>query len=184
MTIRDDIFTALIAWLQTAPLSLTAQQVIRARQPVDAPKPAKPYLTLLLLTLDIPNGTDWKVSALAGGLPTQRTAGNRSSTLSIQAYGEGAEDWLTTAHMMLDRVGVGDALTTAGLSLDRLGAITDLSAVLDTGYEARYSAEYTLRYGVISATETLTPVESVVTTSTYTSDTSGDLTITDTISTV
>ncbi len=183
MSVRDDIYTAVLAWLQAAPLSLTDQQVVRARQPVDAPRPAKPYLTILLAVLDIAEGEDWDVAAISGSDPTRQIAGTRTGTLSIQGYGDGAEEWLADVNLALRRRDVGDALTAAGVSLDRASGITDLSVVLDTGFEGRYSVDYTVRYGVLSGVETLIPVDEIVATSTYTSDTSGDLVVVDTITT-
>ena len=182
MSVRDDIYAAILAWLQAAPLSLTSAQVIRARQSGDAPRPAEPYLTVLLPVLDVPTSQDWHVETVSGSDPVRQLAGARTGTLSIQGSGGGADEWLADAELMLGRHDVNKALNAAGVALDRTGGLTDLSAVLDTGFEQRYSAEYTVRYGILSAAETLIPVEEIVTTTTYTSDTSGDLVVANTIS--
>ena len=173
MTVRDDLLTAIRRWIQLsvgfsdieagfASAAGVEVKVILARQ--DAPRPAKPYLTLLLTSLDERIGEDHEVESLTGaGAPQRQSRGARRARLSVNGYGDEAEDWLREAGLGLRRNDVGKALFEAGLGILVATPVTDISAVVDSGFEGRFLAEYEILYGVASAAEELLAVETVST---------------------
>lgn len=171
MTTRDDVLAAVIAWFQVAAVgptdtALTDQQVIKSR---GRPRPVKPYATVELIAFDIERGSDDEVPGIAGGPgfePTKQIRGERSATASIQTFGSEGAGWLATAALRLRHDSILRLLTASGITINTAGGSTNLSALLDTGFEDRFVREFEIVYMDETAPEAMieaTNTETVVT---------------------
>jgi hypothetical protein len=181
MSTHEDLLQASISWLKvgTQPPGgppLTDQQIIFARQTTDPPgeRPAKPYLTVDLLLYDTPQGEDDEVPSVVGTDPSRIVRGLRAAQLSVQGFGLDTRDWLETAATRLRHDSIKVLHQTLGITVDTDGGVTDLSALLDTGFEDRFVREFAMLYMLESAEETMSEAATVETTATFTSP-SGDL---------
>lgn len=114
--------------------------VTYAKQTDDSPRPPKPYLTLNIIAGPRPLTMDDELRYIDddefGSL-----VGQRSHTLSIQAYGDGFNDILSKIQSFLDDPDKRDLLREADIAVTSKGAITDISRALSTGYEHRASLD-------------------------------------------
>lgn len=144
----DAVLSAIIAYMREAMArygvtSPTTRAIIRADQA--GTKPAEPFLTIRVLTWGRPEGLTaearWSTS------PEGRIIRHyESGTLSIQGYGADTARWLEAIRRGLDHDDLDTALAAAGLFLEPLGGLTNLSAALETGTEARFSMDLECRY--------------------------------------
>lgn len=67
-------------------------------------------------------------------------------TLSLQGYGVATAEWLAAIRRHLDDDVATAPLAAAGFDLGQLSGIINLSAVLDTSIEARYSLDLSVDY--------------------------------------
>lgn len=181
MAVREDILQGVRSWLMLA-ATLTDDQVIVAND--GGPRPELPYLTVLVLVADIQVGEDEVIRGLSGATPTVKVRGTRRATVSVQAFGAAAEEWLVLARLGLRLPTVQADLLSSGLSIEPQGAPRDISRVLDTGIESRFTWDLDVLYGVESDTETETAAGTVAMTTIF-EDVSPDpdpLTVTTTIS--
>lgn len=171
MTTRDDLLDALIAWFKVGAVAptataLTDQQVIKAR---GGPRPSKPYATIELITFDIERGSDDEVPGLGAGpgfLPTQQIRGERSASASIQTFGSEGAGWLAMAALRLRHESILTLLKASGITINTDGGSTNLSALLDTGFEDRFVRQFEIVYMDETAPEAMTEAtntETVVT---------------------
>lgn len=171
MTTRDDILAATIEWFKVGAVGptdapLTDQQVIKARR--KSGRPPKPYATHELITFDLERGSDDEVPGIAGGPgfePTKQIRGERSATLSIQVFGAEGAGWLATAALRLRHDSILQLLRASGITINTDGGSTNLSTLLDTGFEDRFVREFEIVYmdettpeAMIEATTTTTTV--------------------------
>ncbi len=161
------IENALHDWVSVA-TGLAADAVIWVEQL--PPRHARPFETLKLIGLT-PDARHELIpthdpTAPAGAEITLTAAGYRKLGVSVQIYSaavtgsDTARALLTKAQAQLALPTVQDALRTAGVTFSSEPGITDLSALLDTGFESR--AAMTLELDVVddSASETTTYIES------------------------
>ena len=152
-TNRDVIGEAIRQWFISAltpeVFDGTSTNIIFAND--NGPRPALPYITVLVTVADIPKGTDERVSETNGsGNPTIRAKGDRFGTVSINAFGRDSSGWIEVATLRLEYDSIKDALTAAGLTVTTLGGgVTDLSTLLGDKIEPRYQRDFEFGYAVI-----------------------------------
>lgn len=144
--INDAQWAAFFAWLKAAIEAetdevLTAAQAVQADQ--DYPSPASPYLTARVLTAGQPDGATAEISSTADGVRATR---GESATVSIQGFGASTLAWLSAIQIGIELEALWAPLDAQGLVVDELTPITNLAAVLDTGFEARYQMDLRVRY--------------------------------------
>lgn len=120
------------------------------------PKPAKPYVTVRVTSLGPPRGPaervhgvtldgddpgDWSLA-----LPNSKMRERREPTISLQGYGTGSAVWLDTLQINLDSVASLAVQAEHHVSALLQAPVTDLSALLDTAEEQRFSLELRLRH--------------------------------------
>jgi hypothetical protein len=144
---RTDIEDVVRSWLVAAGASggipSADSAVIIADQ--DGPRPALPYLTVRVLLYDLPVGEDESAVDDADP-PTVRQRGQRTGTVSVNAYGTGAEDWLERAVLLLRSPSVAALLLAGGLTIRPEGGISNLSGLRDTGTETRFHRDFAIDY--------------------------------------
>jgi hypothetical protein len=124
---------------------------------VAGPRPEPPYVTLGWNTLGQSTGEVERQVFEVGANTVVRHTGPRTATLSIQGYGEVTSDWMEEFKLQLGDVQVTRILaTTAGCSVYDSGSVQDITALLDTSRERRYSLDLTVAYDVIKD-RTVTP---------------------------
>lgn len=187
MAASETVLQAVRDWLQANADSggaLTDAQVIVAEP--DAPRPAKPYLTVKVTTPGAVVGVDETISDLDGSSdPRRRANGIRRATVSVQGFGAGTEAWLERALLRLAFASVTEAFDTAGVNAPTTtGGVRDISELLGTAWEPRYALDIDVGYGLRTASD---DAESPIALSTVDSDTTlagttpTDLTIDQTI---
>lgn len=118
-------------------------------------RPAKPYVTIRLLTPGGgTHGPAERVDSLSTGTPKTRMRERREATVSLQGYGVDAGAWLDALQLGLDSPASLAAQATAGVAAVLLTPVTDLGAMLDTAEETRFSLELILRHRYESAPAT------------------------------
>jgi len=187
MAASETVLQAVRDWLQANAASagaLTDAQVIVA-QP-DAPRPAKPYLTVKVTTPGAVVGVDETILDLDGSSdPRRRANGIRRASVSVQGFGAGSEAWLERALLRLAFSSVTEAFATAGVDTPTsTSGVRDIAALTGTAWEPRYALDLDVGYGLRTATDdaespiALTTVDSDTT---LTGTTPTDLTIDQTI---
>ena len=168
---RAALENAVRAWLVLAGASGgipdADRSVIIADQ--DHVRPELPYLTVRVLSYDIEVGIDGDLVLDDGeGGATWEARGRRTSTVSLNGYGDGAEEWLRRAHAMLRAPSVKSLLDTAGINVREAGDLQNLSALLDQGTQARFQRDIEVDYELAGDQEAVVPLELVELESTYT----------------
>lgn len=156
---RETILQAFRSALIAA-LSVDPGKVIPAND--TGPRPTLPYLTVHVTTPGVVVGVDEEVDAVdAAGEPARRSVGQRTATVSVNAYGDGTEAWLECFVLSLTRTHVRAVWDSNGLAVDPFGAPRDLSTWLDTAFEARWLQEFRVQYQQAGPVETLTGLDDV-----------------------
>lgn len=144
---REAVENAARLWLVAAGAAggvpNASRAVIFADQ--DGPRPPLPYVTLRIETFDLPVGED-EDRVDDSDPPTWRGRGNRRGSISVNAFGAGAADWLERAHLFLRAPSVKAQLTAAGIGVRPLGAPNNLSRLLDDKSQTRFQRDFAIDY--------------------------------------
>lgn len=142
------VYTALIAWARGSivadggePPPGSAIRIVQANQ--ENVKPALPFLTVLLSALGQTEGLTAVVDGNADG---DRVLRYEYGTVSIQGYGLPTRRWLSALLVSLDLDELTAPLAAAGIDLSELGGVSDLSGLLDTSNQPRFSLDLRIRY--------------------------------------
>lgn len=155
MTIQLDIFRAVRGWLKAATLpALTDAQVIPSDD--KGPRPALPYLSVKLTTLHQRLGEDERgVEVLGADTPQEQVrltvTGARRGVLQLRGFGDAPGEWLAAAELALSDPQILMGLSELGVSVRSLGGLIDVSALLDTKIEARWSQDFEVTYQLRSS---------------------------------
>lgn len=148
----EQVLQAVRTWLKTAAggTALTDTQVFSANPGTQAKggtRPPMPYLLVNILD-ETERGSEAGVSTVGGDVarPTWKVKGQMRATATVNAFGDGAVEWLRTARLRLPDPVVQDGLTTLGISVRSLGPMRNLSALRDSSFESRYLAEFEIGY--------------------------------------
>lgn len=132
---------------------LSANNVIMLEPEVpNSPRPNKPYMTIKLVTLAVPFGTDvmeYVPSAAPGDPDAFNYGGPRAMTASFNSYGQThwqAYNVMALWQSALNQEPTQSALGTAGIAFWKAAAILDLSELLNTGFEGR--AQMDVDFGI------------------------------------
>lgn len=175
---RVALENAVRAWLVLAGASggipNADRAVIVADQ--DHVRPALPYLTVRILSWDVGGGpgVDEDLIRATDDGATWEARGRRTSTVSLNGYGDGSEAWLVRAHAMLRAPSVRTLLDTAGICVRDAGNLQNLSALLDEGTQTRWQRDLEVDYEldfVADDREDVVPLEEVVVENTFDSTT-------------
>lgn len=124
-----------------AATGLPQNSVIRAQgQGPVQPRPKLPYVTFAYRRAAIRNGYDAVVSAYAEGDTLWRYIGERGIAMDLTAYGRDQDEAYGLALGMqcgLQQEPIQNILGASGLTLWTLGDVTDVTALLNTGFEGR-----------------------------------------------
>ena len=153
MTVRADLIQAVRTWLQTND-SLTDLQVIKAD--AKEARPPIPYLTVRLLTYDIKVGDDERRTGLDGADPVASVRGQRRGTVTVQAFGDTATEWLSDAKLALRLESIRAILFASGIAVNVIEGQGNIAAVIADQTELRASEDFDLAYTIVSANETET----------------------------
>lgn len=182
MTIRASIENAVRAWLVLAGaaggVANPDRAVIFGDQ--DTTRPSLPYVTVRVLVYDIPVGEDEDLVDDADP-PTWRGRGQRTGTVSVNAYGAAAEAWLERAVFMLRSPSVQTLLTAGGLTVRPEGGLNNLSSLLDDKTQVRFQRDFAVDYerdAEPTDAEAAVELEQVVHEDTFGSDVPGDRVVT------
>lgn len=136
----DAILAGMRQWI-VASTNATADKVIP--QDDDAPRPAPPYITIKVLTHDTPTGQS---NVYYNTDLEERVRSFRQATVSVQAYGREAGQWLEKASDTLELSSVQSILDTRGFSVEPMTGMTNVGALLDDRRETRYSRDFMIQY--------------------------------------
>lgn len=160
MSVLSDIEDGVRAWLVAAGASggvpNAARAVIIADQ--DAVRPPLPYLTVKVILYDVQVGEDEDLVD-DEATPRWSARGQRTGTVSVNAYGTTAAGWLERAKLMLRAPSTHTILTAAGLTIRPVGGTNNLSALLDDATEARFQQDFAVDYERVAS---VTELEEVV----------------------
>lgn len=173
MSVRSAIEDGVRAWLVAAGVAggvpNAARAVIFADQ--DAVRPALPYMVVRVVVYDIPVHEDEDLFDDESP-PQWRGRGSRTSTVSVNAYGTGAEAWLERATLFLRSPATLAQLGAAGLAVRTEGGLNNLSGLLDESSQVRFQRDFLVDYTREGAdpadTEAVTELELVVHEDTWT----------------
>jgi hypothetical protein len=141
------------AWVKAlcAITQLPANQVIRAegQGPVQ-PRPKLPYVTFKYRMAAMRNGYDAVVPATDAGDTMWRYVGERGISIDVITYGRDQDEAYGLAlgiQSGLQQQPFVEILSSAGLCVWTLGDVSDVTALLGTGFEGRALLECTLWQG-------------------------------------
>ncbi len=173
MTVKSTILQGVREWLMATASSaaLTDYQVIPADD--KGPRPALPYLTVRVGPIARVGEEEAVHDKNVDGDPVVTQKGLRRSIVSVNGYGEGAEEWLAQAVLCLGAKAATDQLDYgAGIVVVASFDPTDLSALVDTEIEARVQQDFEVFFMLESDDEEFVECETVVV---YTDYDSGSL---------
>ena len=147
MSIRTDLEDGLISWLTLAGAAAGIPNADEAVIPADedGERPDLPYLVVRVLVYDVPFGEDDEFVDDATP-PVFRGRGQRSATVSVNAFGADAEAWLERAVFTLRYPAIKANLTAAGLAVEPVGGLNNLSSLLDDRTQVRFQRDFTVAY--------------------------------------
>jgi hypothetical protein len=122
---------------------------------VNGPRPPKPYITLKLITGPLVKGSFDEIRPVPGK-PTRSTlSGERQYTMNLISYGEGGVDALDLIQTLMDSPSIRTKFKSdADISIVNRGGITDISALLETGFEVRATLDVVFNKSVNVEIET------------------------------
>ena len=103
----------------------------------NSPRPTRPYLAMKIIGPAVKSGTD-SIDAISGTL--FNSGGNRKMTISFNAYGrshEEAYNYMELIQCYFNAESVLETLRRVGIAVWTIGNVSDLSALLNTGFEGR-----------------------------------------------
>lgn len=166
MLIRAAIENAVRAWLVAGGvvggIPNADRAVIFAHQ--DGPRPPMPYLLVNLLVPSVQVGEDEEIVDDADP-PQHHIRGNRYATVSVNAFGATAFDWLELAALRLRAPSIKALNTAAGIAVQPMGGVNDLSALRDQSTERRWQQDFRVdfvRQAAELETESLIEFEQMV----------------------
>lgn len=143
-TLRETLVAAGRALL-VAVVPASSGHVINAGS--KGPRPAKPYVTVRCTSPGGLLGPAERVDGLdGGGVPITRMRQRREASVSFQAYGIDAADWLDAMQLNIDSEASLAAQALSSIAAVLQTPVTDISTLLDTAEEGRYSLELRFRY--------------------------------------
>lgn len=147
MSIRSDLEDAIRNWLVMSGaqggITTPAAKVVFADQ--DAPRPAMPYLLIRLNAYDVMVGEDQHF-VTDDTIPLWVPQGQRTGSVSINAFGATAEAWLERAKLMLHAPSVLAASITDGITIRPVGGMNNLSYLLDDHTQVRFQHDFAVDY--------------------------------------
>lgn len=147
----DNAKQALLTWMQRE----TGLKCIYAEQAEHRPQP--PYGTVKFVN---PSNRVGGIDELRASGSTFKTAGLRTATVSLNIFGEGANDKMSALRDTLDRPDVGDEFLAADFACIGEQGPQDLTAEEDTSYRERSQMDLTIQYAQERETA-IGPIESV-----------------------
>jgi hypothetical protein len=145
-SIEDTVRAWLVASAVAGGVPHPDRAVVIADQ--DAARPPLPYLLVRVLVHDIPVGEDEDLVDDADP-PTWRARGQRTGTVSVNAFGVGAEAWLERAVIMLRSPSVAAILLAGGLTVRPEGGLNNLSGLLDERTQVRFHRDFFVDYAKV-----------------------------------
>ena len=144
----DVITNAVLAWLRAANGGLTNAQAIRAES--KGPRPPKPYMTVKVTPDQRTAAHDELIDAIdvATSAPDRKVRGQRRALVEVQGFGSGAFAWLEAAGLSLGLDSFRETLTTAGLTIRQAGDPLEVSALVDTEIEPRWTVPFEADYQI------------------------------------
>jgi hypothetical protein len=177
VSVQADIEDAVRGWLalvgEEGGIPDADSAVVIADQ--DAVRPPLPYLVVRVDVYDLVVHTD-ETSADDSDPPVWQTRGQRTGTVSVNAYGPTAAGWLERAVLMLRAPSVQALLSTAGLTIRPEGGARNLSGLLDDATQARLQRDFFVDYGTDTGAEAVLELAEAVHADTWESDHPSDLT--------
>lgn len=179
MSTRSDLEDAIRSWLVAAGASggiaTPDERVIMADQ--DGVRPDLPYAVVRVNSYDDQVAEDEDIVDDAA-TPTYTGRGQRTASVSVNAFGAGAEAWLERAVSLLGAPSVRAILDTAEIAVRVDGPINNLSGLLDDGTQLRFQRDFAVDYELVSDSETMTELGTVEHADTWSSPSSADRTAT------
>ena len=162
MSTREDLIQVVRTWLQgSQAVTLTDAQVIKADG--KEARPPLPYLTVRLISYDVKVGDDERRTGLSGGGdPVASVRGQRRASVTVQAFGDLATEWVTEATAALRRESIREILIASGVAIQPLTGQTNIAAVLADQTELRSSDDFDRAYSYESSEETETELSELV----------------------
>lgn len=163
---RTAIETAVRGWLVLAGvvggIPNADRAVIFADE--DAARPPLPYLVVKVVvpSVQVHDDEEWADNAAT---PLHHIRGQRFATVSVNAFGTTAYDWLDRAVLRLRAPSVKALNEAAGIAVQALSEVRDLSALLDESTQRRWVQDFRVDYvreTVVGETEGVVELEEVV----------------------
>jgi len=160
MTVRETILQQVRSFVKQI-LTLTDAQIIVGNE--QGSRPPLPYMAVFINSIDIQEGQDQELRYIdEDDNPAVQIRGSRRATVNIQAFGADAEEWLTALCLSLQSPVTRAISDELDLSMVRLGSTMDLSSLLDTSIQKRFSQDFEVYYYLNSEGEALVAPEQVV----------------------
>ena len=144
MAVLEPIIQALREWLfQTT--KLDRLQIIPADE--DGVRPELPYLTIDIVHLDDPGGTDELLGGTdTKGRPIAYGRGFRQGQITVNGYGPSSADLIMQASVQLTHPRILRLMCDRGFSLRPISPLLDLSELVSTKIEKRFAKDFSLQY--------------------------------------
>lgn len=160
MTVRETLIQQVRSFVKQI-LSISDEQIIFGNE--STVRPPLPYMAIFINSIDIQEGQDQELRYIdEDDNPAVQIRGSRRATVNIQAFGEDSEEWLTELCLSLQSPVTRKVLDTLDLSMARFGPTIDLSGILDTSIQKRFSQDFEVYYYLNSAGESLVAPDNII----------------------
>jgi len=146
MTIRDTIGQAMRDIIKSA-TSLADGKVIFAEQNgVIGPRPAKPYITVKVGAIPDDGLDEIQDKWTSGATLVRYQRGARRASISVQGFGTGTDDYLELVRTGLQNNAIRAIMLSTGCQFQNPGTILNLTDMLDSSFEQRFSLDMDCYY--------------------------------------
>lgn len=121
-------------------------------------RPAKPYVSMKLITGPVKTGTDDLRQDAEGVFSVQ---GLRMLTLSVSVYGADSLASLSTLQTSIEKPSVQEVLRSAGLSFIRADAVQDLTIQRENRFESRHQMDVQFYTAEVEVDDGMTTIDTV-----------------------
>lgn len=125
-----------------------------SRGPSKGLRPTPPFLMIRVDIFGQSIGTDETIYRQSGSYANRYREGQRRGLVNIQGFGFEAADWLERLAMNIDKA-------PDPLSIVNTGEIVDISEIEGTTFQARFSRDFNVSYGLVDGPETAVEAEAV-----------------------
>lgn len=143
--------TGIYLWTERAlrGTMVTADKIVWTKQ--DAPRPARPYVSLDFLMGPAMEGSFDELREIPGAANEGNfdVTGSRNISITVECYGDDSLEFASILHGSLEKPTVQELLSSYGIALIRQEDVRDVTLAMETRMESRH--QFDARFRIVSS---------------------------------